>query len=129
MYQLRKDAEEGVRPNFQHHVFFPAIGNHYLAPLSLPMKLIYADSVLFCHPCNVSNLVQSFENEIESAVGGRPMFMLWSDVSGVPGRSGDCLHAGRGASLGGGDLLTRGCTDNVPGFLIHRQTQISQQDS
>jgi SAM-dependent methyltransferase len=39
-YQLPKDAEEDVRLNFQHHVLFHAIGNHYVAPLSPPLKLI-----------------------------------------------------------------------------------------
>ncbi len=39
-YQLPKDAEEDVRLNFQHHVLFHAIGNHYVAPLSPPLPLI-----------------------------------------------------------------------------------------
>lgn len=43
----------------------------------------YADIVIFCHPRNVSNLVQSFEDEIQHAEGALPMFVLWSGVSGL----------------------------------------------
>jgi len=39
-YQLPKDAEEDVRLDFQHHVLFHAIGNHYVAPISPPLPLI-----------------------------------------------------------------------------------------
>ena len=39
-YQLPKDAEEDVRLNFQHHVLFHALGNHYVAPISPPLPLI-----------------------------------------------------------------------------------------
>jgi SAM-dependent methyltransferase len=39
-YQLPKDEEEDVRLNFQHHVLFHAIGNHYVAPISSPLQLI-----------------------------------------------------------------------------------------
>ena len=39
-YHLPKDAEEDLRLNFQHHVLFHAIGNHYVAPLSPPLPLI-----------------------------------------------------------------------------------------
>lgn len=39
-YQLPKDALEDDRLNFQHHALFHAIGNHYVAPLSLPLHTI-----------------------------------------------------------------------------------------
>jgi hypothetical protein len=43
----------------------------------------YADIMVFCHPRNVENLVQSFEAEIKHAAGELPMCVLWSGVSGV----------------------------------------------
>lgn len=43
----------------------------------------YADIVIFCHPRNVSNLVQSFNDEIQNSDGALPMFVLWSGVSGI----------------------------------------------
>jgi hypothetical protein len=43
----------------------------------------YADIVIFCHPRNVSNLVQAFEAQIQHAAGELPMFVLWSGVSGL----------------------------------------------
>ncbi len=39
-YQLPKDEEEDSRLNFQHYALFHAIGNHYVAPLSLPLQTI-----------------------------------------------------------------------------------------
>jgi hypothetical protein len=43
----------------------------------------YAEIVLFCHPRNVSNLVRSFEDEIQHAAGELPMCVLWSGLSGI----------------------------------------------
>jgi hypothetical protein len=43
----------------------------------------YADIVIFCHPRNVSNLVQALKVQIEHAAGELPMIVLWSGVSGV----------------------------------------------
>ena len=43
----------------------------------------YTDIVIFCHPRNVRNLVQALEVQIKQAAGELPMFVLWSDVSGV----------------------------------------------
>lgn len=42
-----------------------------------------ADIVIFCHPRNMGNLVQSFQDEIKHAVGALPMRVLWSGVSSV----------------------------------------------
>ncbi len=43
----------------------------------------YADIIIFCHPRNVSDMVQMFEMQIKHAEGELPMFVLWSGVSGV----------------------------------------------
>jgi hypothetical protein len=43
----------------------------------------YSEILLFCHPRNVSNLVQSFEDEIKHAAGELPMRVLWSGQSGL----------------------------------------------
>lgn len=39
-YQLPKDTEEDSRLDFQHYALFHAIGNHYVAPLSPPLRTI-----------------------------------------------------------------------------------------
>ena len=43
----------------------------------------YADIVIFCHPRNVRNLVQTFEEEIKHAEGELPTYVLWSGISEV----------------------------------------------
>lgn len=43
----------------------------------------FADIVMFCHPCNVSNLVRSFEDEITHAAGALPIHIIWSGRSHV----------------------------------------------
>jgi SAM-dependent methyltransferase len=37
-YLLPKDREEELRLNFQHYALFHALGNHYTAPLSFPIR-------------------------------------------------------------------------------------------
>jgi SAM-dependent methyltransferase len=39
-YLLPKDAEEEYRLNYQHYALYHALGNHYLAPLSSPIRLM-----------------------------------------------------------------------------------------
>lgn len=39
-YLFPKDHEEEQRLNFQHYVLFHALGNHYTAPLSFPVRTI-----------------------------------------------------------------------------------------
>jgi hypothetical protein len=43
----------------------------------------YAVIVLFCHPRNVTNLVEAFEQQIEHAAGALPLDILWSGHSGL----------------------------------------------
>src|SRR5262245_40784850 len=39
-YQLPKDEAEDDRLDFQHHALFHAIGTHYVAPISPPLRLV-----------------------------------------------------------------------------------------
>src|SRR3981081_3411275 len=39
-YLLPKDEEEDLRLNFQHHVLYHAIGNHYIAPVPKNLQTI-----------------------------------------------------------------------------------------
>ena len=61
------------------------------------------DLVIFCHPRNVGNLVQSFEDEIKHADGALPMFVLWSGVSGL-------LHQG---------VIVLECEGQLPAAFVH----------
>ena len=61
------------------------------------------DIVIFCHPRNVGNLVQSFEAEIKHADGELPMFVLWSGITGV-------LHQG---------MIVLECEDEPPAAFLY----------
>lgn len=76
--------------------------------------------IVLCHPRNVENLVQSFEDEITHAAGALPLYVLWSGVSGVL-HQGVIVLASDGA-IPAAFLQSLACDHEVFDFVVYDWT-------
>jgi ubiquinone/menaquinone biosynthesis C-methylase UbiE len=92
-YLLPKDDEEDLRLNFQHHVLYHAIGNHYVAPV--PTKLqaildvgtgtgIWAHEMALLYPSALVVGVDMDASSFKQATLNNCMLRLGNIVKGLP---------------------------------------------